>query len=128
MRELRLSVTPKVFAGVLSGERDTIEREIRPQNSHRYIEYFDGSGRVYRTFADVPDDVEIDARPLEYESLRLTEGRGDGARSLLVRVVSAGTYIVLDEDGYANIYTFQGKEYVTARIVYGLGEIIESNV
>lgn len=128
MRELRISVTPKVFAGVLSGERETIEREIRPQNSHRYIEYFDKQGRVYRTFAEVPDDVEIDARPLEYDALRLTEGKGDEARSLLVRVVSAGTYILLDEDGYANVYTFQGKEYVAARIVYGLGEIIESNV
>lgn len=83
---------------------------------------------MYRAFAEVPDDVEIDARPFEYDALRLTEGKGDEARSLLVRVVSAVTYILLDEDGYANVYTFQGKEYVSARIVYDLGEIIESNV
>ena len=61
---LTLTVKPEQLAEVASGEKTTITREIRPQTSSKYIEYFDEYGRVYKTYEEVPDEIEIDVRPL----------------------------------------------------------------
>lgn len=130
MKTLSLKTRPTHIQDIVSGHRDCEIREIRPQNSHKYIEYFDKSdpSKVYKTYEDVPDDVEIDVRPLKYDALRLIADDGN----ILVRIKNIEIYIVVEEDKdgntFALTYHYKGKEYVITHIHYYLGEIIESNV
>ena len=130
MKTLSLKTRPTHIQDIVSGHRDCEIREIRPQTSQKYIEYFDKSdtSKVYKTYDDVPDEVEIDARPLKYDALRLIADDGN----ILVRIKDIKIYIVVEEDKdgntFALTYHYKGKEYVTTHIHYYLGEIIESNV
>ena len=128
---LTLTVKPEQLAEVASGEKTTITREIRPQTSSKYIEYFDEYGRVYKTYEEVPDEIEVDVRPLPYDALHLKTSAADSPE-IVVAVKEAKIFIVTEEDEngntYARVYEYKGKEYVSAQIDYILGAIIESNV
>ena len=125
---LSLRTRPSHIQSILSGDRDCEVREIRPQTSSKYIEYFDKSGKVYKTYADVPDDAEVDVRPLQYDALHLIADDIE----ITVSIKEIKIYIVTEEDEkgdtYARVYEYQGKEYVTTHIHYYLGDVIESKV
>jgi len=131
---LTLTVKPEQLAEVVSGEKTTITREIRPQTSQKYIEYFAKSdpSKVYKTYDEVPDEVEIDVRPLKYDALRLKTADKSGSPEVVVAVKEAEIFILTEEDDkgntYARVYKYKGKEYVSAQIDYKLGAIIDSNV
>ena len=102
MKTLSLKTRPTHIQDIVSGHRDCEIREIRPQTSQKYIEYFDKSdtSKVYKTYDDVPDEVEIDARPLKYDALRLIADDGN----ILVRIKDIKIYIVVEEDKDGNTF------------------------
>lgn len=125
MNILELKLKQERFAEIVSGEKRTETREIRPNTAHRYIEYFDPkTGVPYPKDTQFDEGADIDARPLAYDAIRFTSDRS----MLLVRIEKAEIFILQDEDGNDVVYEYKGRKYVAAQIDYTLGDIIEQNV
>lgn len=127
MKILNLIIKQEYFDAILSGEKKTETREIRPNTSARYIEYFNvNTGEVYARPDDVPEGAPIDARCIEYDAIRFFVVYAKDRATALVRVTGAQYFILTDQDGKEIVYTHKGREYVAAQIDYSLGDIIES--
>lgn len=129
MKILDLFTKQEWFDAIKSGDKKTETREIRPNTATKYVEFFDGAtGNVYNTEADVPQDAQLEARPVRYDAIRFFVGHEKERQSALVRVEKAEIFILQDSDGQDIVYDYKGKEYVAAQIDYTLGDIIELNV
>lgn len=129
MNILELKLKQEHFAEILSGEKKTETREIRPKNAHRYVEFFNPeTGTVYPNSYAVPDDGPVDARCIKYDAIRFHVGSAMDRPNALVKVENAQYFIITDDEGKEIIYTINGREYVAAEIDYTLGDIIESYV
>lgn len=126
MKILILSIKQTFFDQILSGEKTEEFREVRPSNATKYIVYRDDSGEVYTNANNIPEDVEVDAEPIQYDAIKFLTGEYKGTRpSMIVRVEKSELQLLEDEDGELIAYQENGEEYVAAQMCYSLGEIIE---
>lgn len=129
MKVLQLIIKQQYFNEILSGEKKTETREIRPNTASRYVEFYNTeTGAVYQRPDDVPNDAPVDARCIKYDAIKFCVGYAADRATALVKVTGAQYFILTDADGKDIIYTHKGREYVAAQIDYSLGDIIESNV
>lgn len=78
MNQLKLTIDQKTFQGILDGQITEISRDVYPHNEDRYIY---GEENVDENGNDV-----IDVRPIQYDELILTAGRGKNAPKIIVNV------------------------------------------
>lgn len=129
MKTLDLIIKQEYLDAILSGDKKTETREIRPTTSPRYIEYFNPeTGEVYPHHSEIRSDVPLEARPIKYDAIRFFVGYQKDRAKAIVRVTDAKIYILTGDDGKDITYTYKGREYVAAQIDYNLGDIIESEV
>lgn len=128
MKTLTLSIKQKYFDEILSGKKTKETREIRPNNAKKYIRYV-CDGKEYDADAELPEEGDIDIKPVEYDAIKLLTGAYSGKRPyIVIECKGANVYLLTDENGNDIIYEYQGKEYIAAQIEYDLGKIIEKSV
>lgn len=128
MKTLTLSIKQKYFDEILSGKKTKETREIRPNNAKKYIKYV-CDGKEYDADAELPEEGDIDIKPVEYDAIKLLTGAYSGKRPyIVIECKGANVYLLTDENGNDIIYEYQGKEYIAAQIEYDLGKIIEKSV
>ena len=127
MKTLTLSIKQKYFDEILSGKKTKETREIRPTNAKKYIKYV-CDGKEYDADAELPEEGDIDIKPVEYDAIKLLTGAYSGKRPYIVIECKGAVYLLTDENGNDIIYEYQGKEYIAAQIEYDLGKIIEKSV
>ena len=128
MRILNLSIKRKFFDAILSGEKKTEAREIRPTNSQKYG-YYENCGIKYDKFSEMPenlinDDLRFNAK--KYDALKLFTGAYSEKRPYLVVEILAEKINLFKDDNDCYVkYEYDGSEYYMTQIVYDLGRIIE---
>ena len=102
-------IIKKVFLDdILSGEKTTEVREIRPTNSKKYC-VFDEEGNL------------IEAK--KYNSIRFYNGYNKDRIAAEFEVVDIEIVLYDDEDtGEPLTYNYEGEEYQEADIIYTLGK------
>ncbi len=117
MKNLTLSIKQEFFDKILSGEKKSEFRAIRPNNLDRYC-LLDKDGEVI--------DIDGEIQPVKYDTITFYTGSYRGKRpKMVVRVEKAEVYLIEDEKGELITFEFEGEEYVAAEIEYHLGEILE---
>ena len=79
MNILTLSIKQKYFDEILAGKKTHEYREIRPTNAKKYITYLCG-GKEYPADAELPEDGEIELKPIKYDAIKLLTGAYTGKR------------------------------------------------
>ena len=121
MNILTLSIKQKYFDEILAGKKTHEYREIRPTNAKKYITYLCG-GKEYPADAELPEEGEIELKPIKYDAIKLLTGAYTGKRPyIIVEVKNAEAVILTDENGHSTegltsfrIEDFEGnlkKEY-----------------
>lgn len=128
MNILTLSIKQRYFDEILSGKKTKETREIRPANAKKYIKYECG-GKEYDADAELPEEGDIDIKPIRYDAIKLLTGAYTGKRPyIVVECKGANVYLLTDENGNDITYEYKGEEYIASQIEYELGEIIEQSV
>lgn len=128
MKILTLSIKQKYFDEILSGEKKTETREIRPTNARKYIKYV-CNGKEYDADEDLPEEGDIDIKPIKYDAIKLLTGAYTGKRPyIIVECKGESVYLLTDENGNDITYQYKGEEYIASQIMYDLGKIIEKSV
>lgn len=128
MSILTLSIKQKYFDEILSGKKTHEYREIRPTNAKKYITYL-CNGKEYPVDAELPEDGEIELKPIKYDAIKLLTGAYSGKRPyIIVEVKNAEAVILTDENGEDIVYEYQGEEYLAAQMDYTLGKILEKHI
>lgn len=128
MKILTLSIKQKYFDEILAGEKTHEYREIRPTNAKKYITYLCG-GKEYPTDAELPEEGEIELKPIKYDAIKLLTGAYTGKRPyIIVEVKAAEAVILTDENGDDIVYEYKGEEYLAAQMDYTLGKILEKHI
>ena len=73
MNILTLSIKQKYFDEILAGKKTHEYREIRPTNAKKYITYLCG-GKEYPADAELPEEGEIELKPIKYDAIKLLTG------------------------------------------------------
>ena len=130
MKILTLIISKKWFDAILSGEKTTETREVRPANT-KYISYRDNNtGIVYKKDSDVPEAAWDTERGVEvlinhYDAIQFWVGYETNRPGALVEVKGAELIDVCDEETKEPIiYDYNGVEYQMTEIDYRLGKII----
>ena len=79
MKILVLSIKQKSFDEILAGKKNHEYREIRPTNAKKYITYLCG-GREYPADAELPEEGEVELKPIKYDAIKLLTGAYTGKR------------------------------------------------
>lgn len=127
MKTLTLIIKQKFFDEILSGKKKKEFREIRPTTSKKYIVYTVG-GKEYSDPDNLPEEGDVDIKPIAYDAIRFYVGYAKDRASALVEVKGATVELFVDEDGNDIVYEYKGQEYIAAQIIYDLGDVIEKNV
>lgn len=128
MKTLTLSIKKKYFDEILAGTKTHEYREIRPTNAKRYITYVCG-GKEYPADAELPEEGDIDLKPIRYDAIKFLTGEYKGKRPyIIVEVRDAEVSIFTDENGEDITYEYNGEEYAAAQIDYSLGDVIEKHI
>ena len=109
---LTLQIKREYLDNILSGEKTDEFREIRPKNAKKFIEYF------------IADDGEEDVRPRKYDGLKLVNGYAADRAEVIIKYKDAEIEYIVDKDGNFIEYQENGETYLTAQMVYSLGEIV----
>ena len=112
MKILTLQIKKNYLDEILSGEKTEEFREIRPKNSKKYIEYF------------TAEDGEEDVRPLKYDAIQFFNGYAKDRAEAVVKIEDAEIEYIIDEDGNYIEFEENGETFITAQMVYLLGEVI----
>ncbi|WP_343643981.1 ASCH domain-containing protein [Chryseobacterium sp.] len=113
MNTLTLQIKREFLDKILSGKKKEEFREIRPNNSKKYIEYFD------------PGDGEgEDVRPKKFDRIQFFNGYAKDRPELVIEVKAAEIEYIIDKEGNFIEYEENGQSYLTAQMVYSLGKII----
>lgn len=125
MKTLSLIIKQQWFDKIMSGEKTTETREIKPNTQEKYIKV-DSDGYAL-------EDENGNCVPREYDAIRLYVGYSKDRDTALVKIRSAKVYYIVDENDEPITYeTGETDEngdpvlYVAAQIEYGLGDILES--
>jgi len=114
-KTLTLQIKREYLDKIISGEKKEEFRDIRPNNSKKYIEYFD------------PEDGEgEDIRPIEYSQIQFFNGYKPDRPEAIIEVKKAEIEYIVDEEGKFVEYEENGEMYLKAQMVYSLGKIITS--
>lgn len=125
---LVLSIKQKYFDEIRAGIKNHEYREIRPTNAKKYITYF-CNGKEYQADEELPEDGEIELKPIKYKKLKLLTGAYTGKRPyIIVEVKNAEAVILTDEEGNDIVYKYKGEEYLAAQMDYTLGRILEEHI
>jgi hypothetical protein len=129
MKVLTLSIKQKFFDEILAGTKTHEYREIRPNNSNKYITYISGD-KEYKLPEDIPAEVkETDVNIIKYDAIKFLTGAYVGKRPYaIVEVKDADVYILTDENGEDISYEYKGKVYYAAQIDYTLGKVLEKHI
>lgn len=131
MKILTLSIKQKYFDEILAGKKTQEFREVRPNNSKKYIIYELNGKRVFN-----PDDIpaeaeeqgELNVVPVKYDAIKFLTGEYKGKRPyIIVEVKDANIEFFCDEEGNDITYEYNGETYVAAQMVYDLGKVIEKS-
>lgn len=128
MNILTLSIKQKYFDEILAGTKTHEYREIRPTNAKKYITYLCG-GKEYKADEELPEEGEIELKPIQYDAIKLLTGEYRGKRPyIIVEVKGAEASILTDDEGNDVVYTYKGEEYLAAQMDYTLGKILEKHI
>lgn len=128
MNVLTLSIKQKYFDEILVGKKTHEYREIRPTNAKKYITYLCG-GKEYEVDEELPEEGEIELKPIKYDAIKLLTGEYKGKRPyIIIEVKKAEAVILTDENGEDIVYEQNGEEYLAAQMDYTLGKIIEKHI
>lgn len=132
MKVLTLSIKREWFDKILAGEKDHEYREIRPNNSKRYVKYVH-KGKEYDldTYDQIPvDNEEPKIVCRKYDAIKFLTGAYSGKRPwALVEVKDANVDLFVDDDNEYICYEWtDGKEYVMSQIDYTLGKVLDKNL
>lgn len=128
MNVLTLSIKQKYFDEILAGKKTHEYREIRPTNAKKYITYF-CNGKEYQVDEELPEEGDIELRPIKYDAIKLLTGEYKGKRPyIIIEAKSAEVSILTDDEGNDIVYEHQGEEYLAAQIDYTLGKILEKHI
>ncbi len=83
MNILTLSIKQKYFDEILAGKKTHEYREIRPTNAKKYITYLCG-GKEYPANAELPEEGEIELKPIKYDAIKLLTGAYTGKRPYII--------------------------------------------
>lgn len=112
MKTLTLQIKKEFLDQILSGKKKEEFREIKPNNSKKYIEYF------------TADDGEEDVKPKKVDHIQFFNGYKADRAEVIIEVKTAEIEYIVDEDGEFVEYEENGELYLTAQIVYSLGKIV----
>jgi hypothetical protein len=125
MKILTLSIKQKYFDEILSGKKTKETREIRPTNAKKYIRY-ECNGIEYDADAELPEEGDIDIKPIEYDAIKLLTGEYKGKRPyIVVECRGAKVYLLTDENDKEITYEYKGETYIASQIEYDLGKVLE---
>lgn len=94
----------------------------------KYITYF-CNGKEYKADEELPEDGEIELKPIKYDAIKFLTGAYTGKRPyIIVEVKDEEVSILTDENGDDIVYEYKGEEYLAAQIDYTLGEVLEKNI
>lgn len=128
MKILTLSTKQKYFDEILVGKKTHGYRDIRPNNAKRYIRYV-VDGKEYNADAELPEEGEIELKPIHYDAIKLLTGAYSGTRPyIIIEVKDAEAVILTDEQGNDIVYEYNGEEYLAAQMDYTLGKILEKHI
>lgn len=128
MKILTLSIKQKYFDEILSGKKPVETREIRPTNAKKYIRYVCG-GREYDADAELPEEGDIDIKPIEYDAIKFLTGEYKGKRPYaIVECRGAKVYLLTDENDREITYEYKGETYIASQIEYSLGQVLERSM
>ncbi len=128
MKILTLSIKQKYYDEILAGKKNHEYREIRPTNAHKYITYL-CNGKEYRTDEELPEEGDIDLKPIQYEAIKFLTGEYKGKRPYaIIEVKNTEVQILTDDNDEDIVYEYNGKEYIAAQMDYTLGKILEKSV
>lgn len=132
MKVLTLSIKREWFDKILAGEKGHEYREIRPNNSKRYVKYVH-KGKEYDldTYDQIPvDNEEPKIVCRKYDAIKFLTGAYSGKRPwVLVEVKDANVDLFVDDDNEYICYEWtDGKEYVMSQIDYTLGKVLDKNL
>ena len=132
MKVLTLTIKKKWLDEILSGEKTTEEREIRPNSSGRFFYYKNGNtGEVYKTGESIPDEVfndesiALDFDYHKYDAIQFWAGYEKDRAGVLVEVKGYEHFTIEDDRG--DVITYEhtdGRTYCMAAIEYQLGKIL----
>ncbi len=128
MKILTLSIKQKYYDEILAGKKNHEYREIRPTNAHKYITYL-CNGKEYRADEELPEEGDIDLKPIKYDAIKFLTGEYKGKRQyVIVEVKNSEVQILTDDNDEDIVYEYNGKEYIAAQMDYTLGKILEKSV
>jgi len=114
MNVLTLSIKQKFFDQILSGEKKSEYREIRPNNASKYCKF-----NLKNEFIEV----------VKYDQIKFVTGQYKGERPFaIVEVLGAEVALFTDDNDKEIVYTENGIEYLAAEIEYALGKIIQKPI
>lgn len=88
-----------------------------------------GGGKEYPADAELPEEGEVELKPIKYDAIKLLTGAYTGKRPyIIVEVKAAEAVILTDENGNDIVYEHQGEEYLAAQMNYTLGKILEKHI
>lgn len=112
MKTLTLQIKREFLDKILSGKKKEEFREIRPNNSKKYIEYF------------TADDGEEDVKPKDIDRIQFFNGYKPGRPEVIIEVKKSEIEYIIDEDGNPIEYEENGEFYMAAQMVYTLGKVV----
>lgn len=112
MKTLTLQIKKDFLDQILSGKKKEEFREIRPNNSKKYIEYY------------TADDGEEDVKPKQVDRIQFFNGYKADRPEVIIEVKAAEIEYIVDEDGEFVEYEENGEVYLTAQMVYSLGKVV----
>ena len=130
MKVLTLSIKQKFFDEILAGTKTHEYREIRPNNSNKYITYISGD-KEYKLYENIPEEEKDNSelKVIKYDAIKFLTGAYVGKRPYaVVEVKDAGVYILTDENGDDITYEYKGDTYCAAQIDYTLGKVLEKHI
>ncbi|AZA74772.1 hypothetical protein [Chryseobacterium indoltheticum] len=111
MKTLTLQIKKDFLDQILSGKKKEEFREIRPNNSKKYIEYFNAEG-------------DEDVKPKQVDRIQFFNGYKADRPEVIIEVKAAEIEYIVDEDGEFIEYEENGEMYLTAQMVYSLGKVV----
>lgn len=127
MNILTLSIKQTFFDQIKAGTKKIETRDIKPTNSHKYLNYV-YNGKIYKNSFDVPKELlsKVEVEIKKYDAIKFLTGAYSGTRpSMLVEVKDAEIIILVDENDQEIVYEYNGQEFISCVIEYKLGKVLE---
>lgn len=132
MKILTLIIKQKYFDAILSGEKLTETREVRPKSLKKYAAIKDLlTGKIYDNYPDLfknaqPNNKGFEFVPREYDAIQFWVGCETNRPGALVAIKKAECVPYFYEDDGAPIYEeFEGQNVQLLDVDYHLGDVLK---